>query len=637
MPIVDSIEGRHYLGVGVKCYELRLPMCLPHFSSALVGGFSLNWQEIVNILSPEQYDLVISNTLAIFQGQVIADLLVLPHVTYVHEFLEDPELVPTSISSHSYIRMIESGSVGIMACSEMVLKQFSLNEQQPRIILAPFDFSQPAIDRNIPATTEKVLQVIGTESYRKNIRFAVNVSKALKVLGHSFRLDIVGGKNTASGQLDQLLRKRGIEFRRLPHQDDPYAINRDSHVITLVGSVTEPYGLTIAESLRMGIPVVASKCGGPTEILPESRLFALDDVHACARMLIAIWSDYDSACAQDRELYRQLNHNANSSNWTMRLESFLLVASSMAPSPQSGIQDLLRLTRQVVEIPLGLQEVAQSLAAVATRQGIESSYQDILQLISLEQQQPGLAVTQDIHRFGVIPFGMSPAMDLLYREGLGLAIELAATFLSPERIQMAAFIACHLKQESISEGRELTILALGDGAGIDSLRLTNAGFSIDYMDYDQSNMAQVAAENFAFYSRAVADSVIKTPTIIDKVKRQYDAVVCLEVIEHVSDPESFINFIADCLRPGGVVYISECFNGIEDRWPTHLASNERYAGMLPLMMIQKFRLETFNRQLHGKPYVFRRCNPDQADSVLDLLGRREVLLDLIQQQLNIGI
>ena len=106
LPLIDSVEGRHYRSIGVRCFELKLAFCLPHFSSALLDALRVNWQHVVNVLAREQYDLLISNTLAIFHGHLVAHLIGRPHVTYVHEYLEDPELVPTAISLQLYTQMI---------------------------------------------------------------------------------------------------------------------------------------------------------------------------------------------------------------------------------------------------------------------------------------------------------------------------------------------------------------------------------------------------------------------------------------------------------------------------------------------------------------------------------------------------
>lgn len=60
--------------------------------------------------------------------------------------------------------------------------------------------------------------------------------------------------------------------------------------------------------------------------------------------------------------------------------------------------------------------------------------------------------------------------------------------------------------------------------------------------------------------------------------------------------------------------MSECFIGVENQWPTHLYSNEKFTGMLPAMMDPWFELVDMHRAIPGKPFMFRRTNiPFDAD------------------------
>ena len=517
------------------------------------------------------------------------------------------------------------------------MQQFADCTHLPRLVMPPFDYAQPLVNRGVNATAARVLQIVGVQTYRKNIVFATGVAKALKLLGHSVRLDIIGRAGTSSAQLKTALTRRGIDYRVHPHLDAPYAQNQSAQVITLVCSTSEPYGLTVPESLRLGIPVVSSDCGGPSELLPHAVLYPVDDVDACVRILLSIWGNYLQACQTAHKTYQQLEEVSASQASNEKLDAFMQEASSIKPASTSNLSALFKLVRCVSDIPFGLHHITQSIASVATQSGLHLTAKEVGELIDLEQQHPGVSVMNDIHNFDVIPFGNSNAMARLYQEGFGLAMELAANFSRPERLQMIAFIVCGLWQETRLRGRPLTVLALGDGIGLDSIRLAHAGFNVDYMDYEGSKMARIASENFsAFAQQDLGEGACK-PRLIQAVEHPYDVVVCLEVIEHVSEPNALIAQIAEHLVENGLVFISECFNGIEDRWPTHLAANEKYAGMLPFMMDPLFRLETLNRQPYGKPYVFRKRGQGEAGSATALLSQRGVMAELVRQQLSIGL
>ena len=125
--------------------------------------------------------------------------------------------------------------------------------------------------------------------------------------------------------------------------------------------------------------------------------------------------------------------------------------------------------------------------------------------------------------------------------------------------------------------------------------------------------------------------------VVDSACEKYDAIVCLEVIEHVPQPEQFSAALSNFLEPDGILFISECFDGIEDRWPTHLYENEAYAGMLPLVLQRHFRLVGSNHQPFGKPYVYQKLrNPPPSDTPL-LLFDRFAMMQIVTSRLELGI
>ncbi|MEY4029317.1 MAG: Mycolic acid cyclopropane synthetase, partial [Bacteroidota bacterium] len=101
----------------------------------------------------------------------------------------------------------------------------------------------------------------------------------------------------------------------------------------------------------------------------------------------------------------------------------------------------------------------------------------------------------------------------------------------------------------------------------------------------------------------------------------YDAMISLEVIEHVEQPQDFLDFLNAQLKPEGLLFLSDCFAGITSYWQTHLLSNERLSGMIPLMAAQSgFAFEGYNKTPLCKPYVFKK-----SDLTTEKHGNRQSL------------
>ncbi len=121
----------------------------------------------------------------------------------------------------------------------------------------------------------------------------------------------------------------------------------------------------------------------------------------------------------------------------------------------------------------------------------------------------------------------------------------------------------------------LRILVFGDGPGFDSLYLSSAGHSVDY--YDPS----AAGARFA---KRLFQEAARPPRILTKCEceceneNSYDAVLCLDVLEHVPDPPATVRMLAARLSPGGYLIIHAPFFATTADCPTHLSSNIRYCG-----------------------------------------------------------
>jgi len=636
LPSVKGSEHAYYGSLGIKCHTLQAPHSLPHFSSTLLHYASLDLKYIAQVLAQKKFDFAVSNTIAILHGALIAQLLDIPHLYYAHEYLADEELLPTSISKKTYLKIIEECSSGIISCSNFIASQFSPIKHARLRVVEPYDFSLQPIQRIFKPDSELVLQLIGIQSHRKNICFAVTLAKSLTLRECKVRLEIIGSPNNASSKLGRTLHKRKTESRIHNHMADPYSMHQDKRVVTLVCAGTEPYGLTIPESLRRAIPVIATRSGGPEEILPDDLLYDVENLDGCTRLVERVFKSYNHYVKRSEDIYASLMQRTSKEHLIDELDkTLLIIRSSHQPSCPSQVAQLVDRIALIIKPPLDLGQISKNISSIANLQGIQWQPDEVEEFIIFEKEHPGTAVAKDMHKFDVVPFSTSTNMDDLYKNGLGLSIELASTFNEPARFHMAAFIVCALNELNECLGRPPKILALGDGIGIDSMRLASCGFDVDYMDFDQSNMSKVAQLNVntAFFETQGKLAI----RVVNKVEQKYDAIVCLEVIEHVPQPENFATSISEYLLEGGLLFISDCFNGLEDRWQTHLYTNERYSGMLAFVLARHFSFVGTNKMPFGKPFVFRKSEDASENSALNALFNRSLLGHLINNQLDIGI
>ncbi|MFA6971745.1 MAG: bifunctional 2-polyprenyl-6-hydroxyphenol methylase/3-demethylubiquinol 3-O-methyltransferase UbiG [Gallionella sp.] len=100
-----------------------------------------------------------------------------------------------------------------------------------------------------------------------------------------------------------------------------------------------------------------------------------------------------------------------------------------------------------------------------------------------------------------------------------------------------------------------TVLDVGCGGGI--LSESMAGLNASVTGIDLSDKAlQVAKLHLLESGRQVSYRKIAVEDMADEQPGQFDIVTCLEMLEHVPDPDSVIAACAKLVKPGGWVFFS---------------------------------------------------------------------------------
>ncbi len=96
-----------------------------------------------------------------------------------------------------------------------------------------------------------------------------------------------------------------------------------------------------------------------------------------------------------------------------------------------------------------------------------------------------------------------------------------------------------------------TALDVGCGAGLLAEPLARMGATVTAIDA-APELIEVARE----HSGAQGLEVDYRAGAVEQLDGRYDLVTCLEVIEHVADPQSFLGALAERLAPGGLLILS---------------------------------------------------------------------------------
>ena len=194
--------------------------------------------------------------------------------------------------------------------------------------------------------------------------------------------------------------------------------------------------------------------------------------------------------------------------------------------------------------------------------------------LQAEYDDPGINVAAALRAAGLEKYIWTDELVRFYQETDSFLYELVLWNLNGLKIWMRRGVERFLARRG---ARSLSVLTVGDGLGFDSLQFVRDGHRVTYFE--------LPGKSERFARRVFADAGVDVAIITDPdeiPKCTFDAVVCLDVLEHVPDPPEYVRTIGGYLRPGGVFVVNAPFGFIHPTTPTHLLSNRRYSGCASL-------------------------------------------------------
>lgn len=165
------------------------------------------------------------------------------------------------------------------------------------------------------------------------------------------------------------------------------------------------------------------------------------------------------------------------------------------------------------------------------------------------------------------------------------------------KCRMREWILDFLHRNGLTSGK---ILLCGDGIGCDSFYFAKQGFEITSFEVSKFGVA-FAEKMFREYGIQVKIS----GSLEDLPEESFDAILCLDVLEHLPDPVAAVCQSSKLLRPGGFFIHSSPFYLVGPQWPTHLDSNRKFAGRIRIFE-KNAGLKMVDGRFLQNPIVFQK-------------------------------
>ncbi|MDK2931243.1 MAG: hypothetical protein PWR07_1374 [Bacillota bacterium] len=247
-----------------------------------------------------------------------------------------------------------------------------------------------------------------------------------------------------------------------------------------------------------------------------------------------------------------------------------------------------------------LSEIAKEISSF-----FKHPYEDVLARVTRESANPGIHVSEAWQR-------ANPRTNEEIRE----FYESTDAYVYDLMVEGARDIRQQWREailEALRSRQELrTVLDFGAGVANETLFLASNGYEVTYYD-----VAGITRE-FARYRMSHHPARERIRIALDKSELAdsggYDVILCLEVLEHLTDPLDTLDFLRRILRPDGLLILTQAFSLVGPRYPSHLPSNRKLAST--------FEDDCFELGL----VVVKRIGPEERIAILQQIKPVDIII-----------
>ena len=268
----------------VKWWWEEAPGGLPGNHFMRVNSYNKNIKDIRNIIVDNKVDLVISNTVNVFQGALAAAFEHVKHFWLIHEFPE---------GEFGYYKekldFIDSFSDEIFAVTGALTENLQHYFPKRKIYsFAPYTHIESVESVKTESSYQHRIISVGRLTERKN---QLELIKAFGLLDKSdIDLVFLGGWDEDYKQIcdDYIAEHQLKSVSFLGHVDDPWSMITDKDIAVFPSSM-ETFGLVYVESVLNGIPTILSDNEGHRSAFEymneQGHMYHLGDLDALTRTI----------------------------------------------------------------------------------------------------------------------------------------------------------------------------------------------------------------------------------------------------------------------------------------------------------------------------------------------------------------